>query len=54
MNLLLQPGFLDYNMLKVFGESLFRNDNKIIEEAFQNGIPKEYTLFNYLQRGMKY
>jgi hypothetical protein len=44
MNLLLQPRWLDINMLKVFGKSLFQNEYKIIKEAFQNRVPKEYII----------
>jgi hypothetical protein len=50
MNLLLRDGFLDYNMLKVFGKSLFQNEYKIIKEAFQYGIPKEYIVQLFAMR----
>jgi hypothetical protein len=41
MNLLLRDTFLDYNMLEVFGKSLFQHEYKINKEAFQYDIPKE-------------
>ena len=44
LNLLLQPGMLDYNSLKIYGRSLFQNEYKIIKEAFMNNIPKECIL----------
>jgi hypothetical protein len=50
MNLLLRDGFLDYNMLKVFGKSLVPNEYKIIKEAFQYGIPKEYIVQLFAMR----
>jgi hypothetical protein len=50
MNLLLQPGFLDYSTLKVFGKSLFQNEYKMIKEAFQYGIPREYIVQLFTMR----
>ena len=48
LNLLLRPGWLDYNNLKVFGKSLFQPEYKIIKTAFEQKLPKEaiVELFN--------
>ena len=48
LNLLLRPGWLDYNNLKVFGKSLFQPEYKIIKTAFEKKLPKEVIveLFN--------
>ena len=48
LNLLLRPGWLDYNNLKVFGKSLFQPEYKIIKTAFEKKLPKELIveLFN--------
>jgi hypothetical protein len=43
-NLLLRPGWLDYNYLQVFGKSLFQPEYKIIEKALQAKLPKELIL----------
>ena len=41
LNLLLRPGWLDYNNLQVFGKSLFQPEYKIIKKAFEEKLPKE-------------
>jgi hypothetical protein len=41
LNLLLRPGWLDYNNLKVFGKSLFQPEYRIIKTAFDMKLPKE-------------
>src|ERR1043165_2140555 len=41
MNLLLRPGWLDYDNLQVFGRSLFQPEYKILEEAFNKKLSKE-------------
>jgi len=41
LNLLLQPGWLDYNNLQVFGKSLFQPEYRILKKAFEEGLPKE-------------
>ena len=48
LNLLLRPGWLDYNNLKVFGKSLFQPEYRIIKTAFERKLPKEaiVELFN--------
>jgi len=48
LNLLLRPGWLDYNNLKVFRKSLFQPEYRIIKTAFERKLPKEaiVELFN--------
>src|SRR5205809_1991753 len=41
LNLLLRPGWLDYNNLQVFGRSLFQPEYRILEKAFEEKLPKE-------------
>ena len=41
INLLLRPGWLDYNRLFVFGKSLFQTEYKILKKAFEEKLPKE-------------
>ena len=40
LNLLLRPGWLDYNNLLVFGKSLFQPEYKIIKKAFEEKLHK--------------
>jgi len=48
LNLLLRPGWLDYNKLFVFGRSLFQPEYRILKKAFEEKLPKEaiIRLFN--------
>jgi hypothetical protein len=48
LNLLLRPGWLDDNNLKVFGKSLFQPEYRIINTAFEKKLPNEaiIELFN--------
>ena len=41
LNLLLRPGWLDYNKLSVFGKSLFQPEYKILKKALEEKLPKE-------------
>ena len=41
INLLLRPGWLDYDNLQIFGKSLFQPEYKIIKKAFEEKLPKE-------------
>ena len=41
LNLLLRPGWLDYNNLQIFGKSLFQPEYKIVKKAFEEKLPKE-------------
>lgn len=48
LNLLLRPGWLDYDKLFVFGKSLFQPEYIILKKAFEEHIPKRaiLSLFN--------
>ena len=48
LNLLLRPGWLDYDNLCVFGKSLFQPKYRILKKAFEENLPKEciVRLFN--------
>ena len=39
-NLLLQPGWLDYNHLYIFGKSLHQQEYKILRKGFEGGLSK--------------
>src|ERR1043165_8797349 len=55
MNLLLRPGWLDYDNLQVFGRSLFQPEYKILEKAFEKKLLKEVIggLFHFKEDIMK-
>jgi len=40
-NLLVRPGWLDYDNLQIFGRSLFQPEYQILEKAFKEKLPKE-------------
>ena len=40
LNLLLRPGWLDYDRLYVFGKSLFQPEYKILKKAMEEKLPK--------------
>ena len=44
LNLLLRPGWLDYDNLFVFGRSLFQPKYRILKKAFEENLPKEFIL----------
>ena len=44
LNLLLRPGWLDYDNLCVFGRSLFQPEYRILKKAFEENLSKEYIL----------
>ena len=41
LNLLLKPGWLDYDNLCVFGKSLYQPEYRILKKAFEENLPKE-------------
>ena len=41
LNLLLRPGWLDYDNLQVFGKSLFQPEYRILKKSFEEKLPKE-------------
>ena len=44
LNLLLRPGWLDYDDLCVFGKSLFQPEYRILKKAFEENLPEECIL----------
>ena len=44
INLLLRPGWLDYNNINIFGKSLFQPEYHILEKAFEVKLPKEVII----------
>ena len=44
LNLLLRPGWLNYDNLCVFGKSLFQPEYRILKKAFEANLPKESIL----------
>ena len=44
INLLLRPGWLDYNNINIFGESLFQLEYDILKKAFEEKLPKEVNI----------
>jgi len=41
---LLQPGWLDYSKLSVFGKSLFQPEYKILRKGSEEQLPKEMIM----------
>jgi len=50
LNLLLQPGWLDYSKLSVFGKSLFQPEYKILRKGFEEQLPKEMIMIVFENR----
>ena len=44
INLLLRPGWLDYNNINIFGKSLFQPEYHILKEAFEEKLPKKVII----------
>ena len=44
INLLLRPGWLDYNNINIFGKSLFQPEYHILKEAFEENLLKEVII----------
>ena len=44
INLLLCPGWLDYNNIHIFGKSLFQPEYHILKKAFEEKLPKEVII----------
>ena len=44
LNLLLRPGWLDYDNVIVVGKSLFQPEYRILKTAFEENVPKECIL----------
>ena len=44
INLLLRPGWLNYNNINIFGKRLFQPEYHILEKAFEEKLPKEVII----------
>ena len=44
INIFLRPGWLDYNNINIFGESLFQPKHHILKKAFEEKQPKEVIM----------
>ena len=44
INLLLRPGWLDYDNINIFGKSLFQPEYHILKKAFEEKLPKEVII----------
>ena len=44
INLLLRPGWPDYNNINIFGKSLFQPEYHILKKAFEEKLPKEVII----------
>jgi len=44
LNLLLQPNWLDYSKLSVFGKSLFQPEYRILKKGFEEQLPKRVIM----------
>ena len=44
INLLLRPGWLDYNNINIFGKSLCQPEYHILTKAFEEKLPKEVII----------
>ena len=40
LNFLLRPGWLDYDNLNIYGQSLFQQEYRILKKAFEEQLPK--------------
>ena len=47
INLLLRPGWLDYNNINIFGKSLFQPEYHILKKAFEEKLRKEVIITLY-------
>ena len=45
LNLLLNPGWLDYNKLFVFSKNLFQPEYQVLRKAMEHKLPKETILW---------
>ena len=44
INILLRPGWLDYNNINIFGKCLFELEWHILKKAFEEKLPKEVII----------
>ena len=52
LNLLLQPEWLDYNHLYVFGKSLHQQEYKVLKKGFEEGLSKSQISNLFLQQDL--
>ena len=50
LNLLLRPGWLDYNKLYVFGKSLFQPEYRILKKALEEKLSKDAIIWLFDNR----
>ena len=50
LNLLLQPGWLDYNHLYVFGTSLHQQEYKVLRKGIDAGLSEQQVGFQFVQQ----
>ena len=50
LNLLLEPGWLDYNHLYVFGKSLHQQEYQILKKGYEKGLNKEQVANIFLHQ----
>ena len=50
LNLLLQPGWLDYNHLYVFGKSLHQREYQILKKGYEDGLNKKQVANIFLHQ----
>ena len=51
LNLLLNPGWLDYNKLFIFSKSLFQPEYEVLRNAMECKLPKEVILWLFANQG---
>ena len=44
INLLLRPGWLDYNIINIVGKSPFQPEYHILKKAFEEKLPNDVTI----------
>ena len=52
LNLLLQPGWLDYNHLYVFGQSLHQKEYQVLKHGFESGLSKKQVSNIFLNQSV--
>ena len=50
LNLLLQPDWLDYNHLYVFGKSLHQREYQILKKGYEDGLSKKQIANRFLHQ----
>ena len=50
LNLLLQPGWMDYNHLYVFGRSLHQKEYRVLKKGYEDGLSKQQVANIFLNQ----